>query len=105
MVVIVAVLGIALTIFTNVLRSSLSARKLRAQAILDQATLQAGQHPEQVPADTLSSGWQLVQESRAYEAGSRLQLVHLSLYDENHALVAEASTIIINPKANGTAQD
>ena len=93
MVIIVMVLGISLMIYSNVVRQSLSARQLKAQFLLQQAMLKAeiGTLEETQVIDE----WQITQDIKAYETGTRLMSVHLSAYDDNHTLIAEAFKIIV----------
>lgn len=96
MVVIIMVLGIALSIFTNVMRSSLSVRQLRAQAVLEEAMQAAEYNAGQAAPDTLAKGWKVEQETQSYGEGGRLTQVHLRLYDGNHELIAELRKVIIS---------
>jgi type II secretory pathway pseudopilin PulG len=105
MVVIVMVLGIALMIFGNVTRSSLSVKQLRAQAILNRQMALMADSGEQGMADTVASGWKLLKEAQPYSGGGRLQQVHLSLLDENQDTIAQLRQVIISTQTNNNSSN
>jgi len=96
MIVIVIVFGIAMMIYTNVLRLSLSAKKLRVQALLQEIMLKA----EQTTANTTQSftidDFRIEQEAKPYHDESGLTTIHLTAYDQNQQKIAELQKVIIN---------
>ena len=96
MVIIVAVFGIAMMIYTNVLRMSLSVKKLRAQAILRQVMLTAENTPGNTTQSLNSESFRIEQEVKPYNGDIGLTELHLTAYDENQQKVAELQKVIIN---------
>lgn len=93
MVIIVMVLGISLTIYSNVMRQSLSQAKLHAQLAVQQALLQARQGRQMTASpDTAVT---IEQEETPYTGGGRLFSIHVKAFNQNHELLAEGRTIII----------
>lgn len=94
LVVIVMVLGISLMIYSNVMRLSLSGKKLKAQFVLQQVMLRESA----VGNDLAHSAneFSIEQEVLPYGTTGRLRLVHLTAYDENHEKVAELKKVIID---------
>ncbi|WP_158829369.1 PulJ/GspJ family protein [Mucilaginibacter lacusdianchii] len=95
MVVILAVLGISMMIYANVMRLSLSGQKLRAQFVLAQAMTQLEAGAEIGNTEDTADGWQMEKAIVPYEGSGNLLRVHLTLYDRNHEKLAEAYKIII----------
>lgn len=96
MVVIVMVLGIALSIFANVTRSSLSAQQLRAKAVLDHTLISLEQDADTTAADSLiDAGWKLVRDTSAYEGSAQLRQVHLAVLDENRDTLAQLQKVLV----------
>jgi len=95
MVVIVVVFGIAMMIYSNVLRLSLSAKKLRAKAVLEDVLLKAAAGENQ----TLTIGeFRIEQEIQSYNGNNNLLSVHLTAYDANQLKIAELRQVMIkNP--------
>ena len=95
MIIIVIVFGIAMMIYTNVLRLSLSTKKLRAQALLQETMLKA----EQTTANTAQSltidDFRIEQEVSPYNKESNLTLIHLTAYDQNQQKIAELQKVIV----------
>ena len=95
MIVIVIVFGIAMMIYTNVLRLSLSTKKLKAQALLQETMLKA----EQTTANTTQSltidDFRIEQEAGSYNKESNLTLIHLTAYDQNQQKIAELQKVIV----------
>lgn len=105
MVVIVMVLGIALMIFGNVTRSSLSAKQLRAQAVLNREMALIADSGEQATTDTIAAGWKLLKDVQPYSGGGRLQQAHLSLLDENQDTIAQLRQVIISNQTNSNGSN
>jgi Tfp pilus assembly protein PilV len=93
MVIIVMVLGISLMIYTNVMRQSLSARKLKAQFVLQEAMI--GAEAETIDKTQIIEGWEVRQDTYPYEAESDLIVMHLTAFDEDHNQIAEIRKVIL----------
>jgi Tfp pilus assembly protein PilE len=97
MVIMVIVFGIAMMIYTNVIRFSLSAKKLKAEALLQQAMLTAEQHPEAATTtSTTVNDFRIEQEVKPYEGGAGLTIVRLTAYDQNQQQIAQLQKVIRN---------
>jgi Tfp pilus assembly protein PilV len=96
MVVIMVVFGIAMMIYANVIQSSLSVKKLRAQAILNQ-TLQADESSAN-PASTnfTVEDLSIQQTVKPYLAESNLTEIDLSVYDAGGKELIALHKVIIN---------
>ncbi|WP_345954243.1 hypothetical protein [Mucilaginibacter sp. PAMB04168] len=93
LVVILLVLSLSLTIYSNVMRQSLSARKLQAQFRLQEALVQL-KHDRSLDLP-VQDGLVIEKTLAPYENNSRLTLVYLKAYDDTHRLLAETRQIII----------
>ena len=96
MVIIVLVFGIAMMIYSNVLRLSQSAKKLRAQALLQETMLKAEQTPGNVTQSLTLDDFRVEQEVKPYNSNSKLTEIHLTAYDQNQQKIAELQKVIIN---------
>jgi type II secretory pathway pseudopilin PulG len=96
MTIIVIVFGIAMMIFTNVLRFSLSAKKLRAQALLRETMLNAEQNPVNASQSLAVDDFRIEEVAEPYPQNSNLTAIHLTAYDQNQQKVAELQKVIIN---------
>lgn len=94
MVVIVIVFGIAMMIYTNVLRLSLSVKKLRAQAILQETMIKAEHNPENITQSTTADDLRIEQEITPYPDNSALKEIHLTAFDQNQQKIAELQKVI-----------
>ncbi len=96
MIIIVTVFGIAMMIFSNVLRLSLSAKKIRAQALLRETMLNA-EHTANNTTQTFNiDDFRVEQEAKPYNGESNLTEIHLTAYDINQQKIAELQKVIIN---------
>jgi type II secretory pathway pseudopilin PulG len=94
MVIIVLVFGIAMMIFTNVIRYSVSAKKIRAEAVLQDVLLSAA-ITDNTDTQHMNIGeFRIEQEFKPYPANSTLTEVHLTAFDDNQQKVAEVFKII-----------
>ncbi|MDF2432860.1 MAG: hypothetical protein JWP44_2491 [Mucilaginibacter sp.] len=94
MVIIVIVFGIAMMIYTNVLRLSLSAKKLRAQDLL-QETMFTVEHSAANTIKTFDvDDFRIEQEVKPYLQNSSLTDIHLTVYDQNQQKIAELEKVI-----------
>jgi Tfp pilus assembly protein PilE len=96
MVIIVIVFGIAMMIFTNVLRMSLSGKKLRAQALIQETMLNAEHTSANVTQTITKDEFRIEQEVKPHRENSALTDIHLTAYDQNQQKIAELQKIIIN---------
>jgi Tfp pilus assembly protein PilV len=94
MVVIIVVFGIAMMIYSNVLRTSVSAKKIRAQAILNQTMQKAEDNPQSVTQSLTVDDFRVEQEIKPYSTNSNLTDIHLTAYDQNQQKVAELEKVI-----------
>jgi Tfp pilus assembly protein PilE len=96
MVIIVIVFGIAMMIFTNVLRVSLSAKKIRAQALLQETLLNAERNPGNTTETFTIDDFRIEQVDAPYQQNSSLTAIHLTAFDQNQQKVADLQKVIIN---------
>lgn len=98
MVVIVAVFTIAMMIFGNVQRLSLTGKKVKAQAVLREVLLKTEQHMvignEAVTMDEFKVG----QEITEYGQSNDLYQISLTAYDNNGKMVAELKSVVYETK-------
>lgn len=96
MVIIVVVFGIAMMIYANVTQSSLSVKKIKAEAILNEylqnAEKSTGNTTRSFTVDSLS----IQQTIKSYNTEKKLVEVDLVAYDANQQKVAELHKVIIN---------
>ena len=94
MALIIIVFGIAMTIFANVLRTTLSVKKLRAQAIL-QEIFSAGAR-QTFESRTFQSGdFTITQTVSPYGGENDLLEVTLEAFDQNNESAAVCRRIIL----------
>ena len=96
MVIIVVVFGIAMMIYTNVLRMSLSVKKLKAQALLNEMALKAAHSPADAIPDVITDDFRIQQETKPYNGNAALIEIHLTAYDSNKQKIAELQQVIMN---------
>jgi hypothetical protein len=100
MVIMVVVFGIAMMIYTNILRFSLSAKKIRAEAALQDILLQAEQSGI-IPSEPIRAGsFSITADSKPVDEEPDLISLHLTAYDDNQENVAEVQEIMINKHEN-----
>jgi Tfp pilus assembly protein PilE len=98
MVVILIVFSIAMAIYTNVLKLSLSIKKIRAQAALQDILIKS-EYQGKLSDDSFSTAdFRIEQEVRTVENFQRLSSVHLTAYDDNQQKVAELQKLIIQDR-------
>lgn len=95
MVLIIIVFGIAMSIFANVFRTSLSAKQLKAQATLQDIFLTSG--PGQIfETRTFQSGdFTISQMVSPYGSSTDLVCVQLEAFDKNNESTAVSRKIIL----------
>lgn len=96
MIIIVIVFGIAMMIYTNVLRVSLSVKKLRAQALLQETMIKAEQATGNTNQSLTIDDFRIEQEVTQYNNQSNLTTIHLTAYDQNQQKVTELQKVIIS---------
>jgi Tfp pilus assembly protein PilE len=97
MVIIVVVFGIAMMIFTNVIRFSTSAKTVRAKAVLQDVLEKAEQSQNFVDQSLNAGDFKVEQAAGPYNGISSLVLVHLTASDQNQQVVAELRKVEIKP--------
>jgi Tfp pilus assembly protein PilV len=96
MVVIMVVFGIAMMIYSNVMQSSLSVKKLRAQAVLNQ-TLKADESSANVASTSFTVDDLSIQQTiKSYGDENNLTEVDLAAYDANGKELITLHKVIIN---------
>jgi Tfp pilus assembly protein PilV len=96
MVVIMVVFGIAMMIYANIVQSSLSVTKIRAQAILNQ-TLQADETSANSSSTTFTvDNLNIEQTVKNYNNEPNLTEIDLAAYDANGQQLITLHKVIIN---------
>jgi Tfp pilus assembly protein PilE len=94
MVVIVVVFGIAMMIYTNVLRLSLSPKKIRVQALLQEAMVSAERDSIKITQTFQVDDIRIEQEVKPYWGNNALTDIHLIAYDLNQQKITEIEKVI-----------
>jgi len=95
MVIIVLVFGTGMMIYGNVTRMSLSAQKLRAQAVLAQTMKAMQEAASTQDGKSLIAGFTVERKVKPYDGNAKLLEVDLKAYDENNQLLAELNQLIL----------
>ena len=95
MVIIILVFGIAMMIYTNVLRLSLSAKKIKAQAILQEIVLKSEQTKDLSTQSITIDDFRVDQEIKPYLDDTLLNEIHVTAYDGNQQKITELQKVII----------
>jgi uncharacterized protein YxeA len=96
MVVIMIVFGIAMMIYANIIQSSLSVKKIRAQAILNQM-LQADESSANNTSTTFTVGDLSIEQTiKSYNNENNLTEIDLTAYDPNGKELITLHKVIIN---------
>jgi len=95
MVIIVVVFGIAMMIYTNVTRMSLSAQKIKAQAILQEELISAEQTKAFSNKSIDTADLRIEQEVAPFNNDTLLSVIHLTAYDLNQNKITELQKLII----------
>jgi hypothetical protein len=94
MVIILIVFTMAMSIYANVLRWSVSVKKIRAGAIL-QEVLQQTDGSTFAGTQTLQvDGFRIEQEIKVMDGEQRLSAIKVTAFDENQQKVAEVQQLI-----------
>ncbi|MHB8208035.1 hypothetical protein [Mucilaginibacter sp.] len=96
MVVIMVVFGITMMIYANIIQSSLSVKKIRAQAILNQ-TLQADESSASNISTTFTAGDLSIEQTvKSYNNEPNLTEIDLAAYDAGGKELITLHKVIIN---------
>jgi len=93
MVLIVLVFSIAMMIFANVTSSSLSVKKIRAQAILHETLLNAEKTRDTVSKSLNVDDFRIEQEIKPYNQMSQVYDIRLTAYDGNQQKITELEKV------------
>lgn len=96
MAIIILVFGIAMMIYTNVTRLSLSARKVRAAAILQDLLLQANNRTDNSDRSIRVDEFRIEQKITRLQNEPGLSEIELTAFGENQGQVAQVQQIISN---------
>jgi type II secretory pathway component PulJ len=96
MVIIILVFGIAMMIYTNVTRLSLSARKVRAAAILQDLLLQANNRQDNSDRSIRVDEFRIEQKITRFPNEPGLSEIELTAFGEHQEQVAQLQQIISN---------
>ena len=94
MVVIVIVFSIAMGIFANIQRLSLSAQKVHAQAVLKDELLKAEHAPQIATQTTMVDGFEVSSEIVLYNSNTDLYQITLIAFDNNKQKLAELKEVV-----------
>lgn len=94
MVLIVIVFGVAMMIFANVMRSSLSARQVNAQAVLSSVLVSLAQKKDIENTSFSVDSLHILQEVKPYEKAPGMMEVHLTASGNSGENIAEARMIM-----------
>ncbi|QKJ31051.1 hypothetical protein HQ865_15245 [Mucilaginibacter mali] len=95
MLIIVVIFGIALGIFANITRSSVSVKQLKARAILNDICTRCEDSTAVESKIFYVDHWKVEQEIKIYEAEPALNELDLAIYDENMVKITELKKLII----------
>jgi Tfp pilus assembly protein PilV len=96
MVIIFVVFGMGMMIYANVTRSSLSAQKIQARAILLEELNKAEQSRAPSARSMDTAGFRVEQEVAPYPDDTLLSVIHLTAYDGNQNKISELQKVIIH---------
>jgi hypothetical protein len=96
MVIILLVFTMAMMISANVMRSSLSVKKINAQAVLHELLGKAEQDKEASTNSFMIDSLRIDQVVKPYNETPALLEIHLIAFDTNQEKVAELQKVVIN---------
>jgi Tfp pilus assembly protein PilV len=96
MVIIIAVFGIAMMIYANITRISLSGQKLKAQAALSQVMKDIDISEQGSNEISVINDLTIERSVKAYAGDNKLLEVDLKAYDKNHLPLAELHQLIVS---------
>ncbi|HWZ34688.1 MAG TPA: hypothetical protein VNW51_00935 [Mucilaginibacter sp.] len=95
MIIILIVFTTAMMMVANVMRTSLSSKKIQATSLLKDLMITAEQN-QAIESTTLTLGdFQIKQDAKSYQGDPGLNDIHLIAYDNNHQQVAALEKVII----------
>ncbi len=94
MVIIVVVFGLAMMIYTNVMRMSLSEQKIKAQGILQEKLIQAEHEKNPVNKSLDTAGLHIEQQVDVYVNDTLVNKISLTAYDGNQQKIAMLHKLI-----------
>jgi len=95
MVIIILVFGMAMMIYTNVLRLSLSAKKIKAQAILEEIALKTEQTKAYSSQSLTVDDFRIEQQMQPFNTDTLLNTIHLTAYDANQQKITDLKKVIL----------
>jgi Tfp pilus assembly protein PilE len=95
MVIIILVFGMAMMIYANVLRLSLSAKKIKAQAVLQDIALKAEQTGQYATGSLTIDDFRIEQEIKPFNNDTLLNEIHLTAYDLNQQPITELQKVLL----------
>ncbi|MDT3403748.1 type II secretion system protein [Mucilaginibacter terrae] len=98
MVIIMIVLGLGLTIYSNVMRQSIPARQIRARMIVKKVFMSAQLQPEVTNEQSFGS-WHARYEASPYRHNEKLLEVQVVVSDENGNRITESRQLVINKQS------
>jgi type II secretory pathway component PulJ len=96
MVIIVVIFGMGMMIYANVTRSSLSAQKIQARAILLEELNKAEQTRGLATQSMDTAGFRVEQEVAPYPDDTLLSVIRLTAYDLNQNKISELQKVILH---------
>lgn len=96
MVIILLVFGIAMMIYTNVLRSSLSVEKIKAQALLQQALIKGEQNKENTDVLFTDDELTIEQKIKPNSDYPTLTEIDMTAFDAGRDTLATLKKLIVN---------
>ena len=95
MVIIITVFGVAMMIYANVTRMSLSNQKIKAEAVLSQVIKDMDKVELSSDQQSVIEGLSVERSVKSYSENNKLLQVDLKAYDQNHQLLAELHQLVI----------
>ncbi len=95
MVIIMIVFGMAMMIFTHVTQSSLSVKKMKAQAIINNLMLHIGQKDQAENQLVKIDDFNVEIKAEPVSNASGLKQINITAYDSNQVKVAQEQKLII----------
>lgn len=96
MVIILVVFGIAMMISANIFRSSLSVKKIKARALLNELLIKAENNKENTSQTFTLDSFRIEQEIKISETNKNLIEIHLTAFDENQEKVDDVQKLILD---------
>jgi hypothetical protein len=96
MVIMMLVFGIAMMIYTNIIRLSLSVKKLRAQAVAEDVLLRAVNTGAEEGRSEQIDEYRIEQTARPFGTEKALVVIQVRVFDDNQQQLAQLQQIIIH---------